>query len=101
MVFVLPDERDGLASVEAKMAQMDMKQLDQRLRSVEIQVEIPKFRLEESLELVDILQQVRSFILSLSPILSLSFMFSLSLSLIPSSLSLYHNKGTMQNSIPC
>ncbi|KAK3886863.1 hypothetical protein Pcinc_008976 [Petrolisthes cinctipes] len=58
MVFVLPDEKEGLQSVESKMAEMNLKEIDQRLRSVEVKVTIPKFKLEESIELVDTLKQL-------------------------------------------
>ncbi|KAK7078282.1 hypothetical protein SK128_018260 [Halocaridina rubra] len=51
MVFVLPDKRDGLADVEAKLAQTDFSELDNRMRDIEIEVTIPKFKLEESLDL--------------------------------------------------
>ncbi|KAK4318790.1 hypothetical protein Pmani_010213 [Petrolisthes manimaculis] len=58
MVFVLPDEKEGLQRVESKMAEMNLKEIDQRLRSVEVEVTIPKFKLEESIELVDTLKQL-------------------------------------------
>lgn len=65
-MLVLPKEREGLARVESQMAQMDMKQLEQGLYIDKVLVKIPKFKLEESLDLVGTLQQVSSISLSLS-----------------------------------
>nr|AHI48498.1 serine protease inhibitor [Penaeus japonicus] len=56
MVFVLPNKRDGLAEVEAKLADTDLYAIDRGLHSVEVEVSLPKFKLEESLELVEYLQ---------------------------------------------
>jgi len=56
MVIVLPDEVDGLATVEAKLANMDLNTLDKRMGSIKVEVTLPKFKLEESLELVPHLQ---------------------------------------------
>lgn len=59
MVFVLPNKRDGLAEVEAKLADTDLYAIDRGLHFVEVEVSLPKFKLEESLELVEYLQGVR------------------------------------------
>merc|ERR1712179_885069 len=56
MGIVLPDEGDGLATVEAKLANMDLNTLDKRMGSIKVEVTLPKFKLEESLELVPHLQ---------------------------------------------
>lgn len=58
MVFVLPTERDGLAKVEAKLATTDLNELDKKLRKAEVEVTIPKFKLEEACNLVDDLSKV-------------------------------------------
>lgn len=58
MVFILPNKRDGLAEVEAKLASADLYAIDNGLHSVEVEVSLPRFKLEESLELVDYLQVV-------------------------------------------
>lgn len=59
MVLVLPDSREGLSGVEAKLAQMDLLNgLDGNLGRDKIQVSIPKFKLEESLDLVAHLKDV-------------------------------------------
>nr|AHC06147.1 serpin 3 [Penaeus monodon] len=56
MVFILPNKRDGIAEVEAKLASADLYAIDNGLHSVEVEVSLPRFKLEESLELVDYLQ---------------------------------------------
>lgn len=58
MVFVLPDSRDGLAEVEKKLVQRDLKELHKKLREVEVEVSLPKFKLEESLDLVETLSKM-------------------------------------------
>lgn len=57
--MVLPDSREGLSGLEAKLAQMDLLNgLDGNLGRDKIQVSIPKFKLEESLDLVAHLRDV-------------------------------------------
>lgn len=58
MVFVLPDKRDGLVEVEAKLATTDLNNIDKKLQRVKVEVCIPKFKLEESLDLVDHLKEM-------------------------------------------
>jgi len=56
MVIVLPDEVDGLAAMEDKLATMDLNTIDKRMGSIKVEVTLPKFKLEESLELSPVLQ---------------------------------------------
>ncbi|XP_045137356.1 leukocyte elastase inhibitor B-like isoform X2 [Portunus trituberculatus] len=58
MVFVLPDKRDGLAEVEGKLAKTDLSELHRKLREVEVEVTLPRFKLEETLDLVDTLKEM-------------------------------------------
>lgn len=58
MVFVLPEERDGLGGVEAKLATTNLAELDKKLREAEVEVTIPRFKLEETLDLVEKLKEV-------------------------------------------
>ncbi|XP_042204582.1 leukocyte elastase inhibitor-like isoform X2 [Homarus americanus] len=58
MVFVLPEKRDGLVEVEAKLAAADLNEIDKKLMKEEVHVYIPKFKLEESLDLVDHLSEM-------------------------------------------
>lgn len=58
MVIVLPNERDGLAGVEAKLADMNLSELGKNMHEIEVEVTIPKFKLEETLDLIETLQEV-------------------------------------------
>jgi len=58
MVIVLPDEVDGLATVEDKLATMDLNTIDKRMGSIKVEVTLPKFKLEESLQLKSYLQEM-------------------------------------------
>lgn len=58
MVFVLPDKRDGLAELEAKLATVQLLNIDKDLKQIKAEVTIPKFKLEESLDLVDHLTEM-------------------------------------------
>lgn len=58
LVIVLPNERDGLAALEAKLATTDLNEIDKKLRELEIEVTIPRFKLEGSFDLVDTLRKV-------------------------------------------
>ncbi|XP_068202286.1 leukocyte elastase inhibitor-like [Palaemon carinicauda] len=53
MVIVLPKERDGLAALEEKLATANLNELDKKMYNVEVEVTLPKFKLEESLDLGD------------------------------------------------
>lgn len=57
MVIVLPDERMGLAEVEKKLAGVEFKNLT-KSRPVEVEVSLPRFKLEYSQNLVEILSEV-------------------------------------------
>ncbi|KAK8382335.1 hypothetical protein O3P69_015334 [Scylla paramamosain] len=58
MVFVLPDKRDGLAEVESKLATTDLSELHRKLHEDEVEVSLPRFKLEETLDLVDTLSKM-------------------------------------------
>nr|XP_053640516.1 serpin B6-like isoform X4 [Cherax quadricarinatus] len=58
MVFVLPDKRDGLAEVEANLANVDFSKIDKNLPKDEVEVTLPKFKLEESLDLINHLNEM-------------------------------------------
>uniref|UniRef100_W6MET4 Serpin-like-4 protein n=1 Tax=Pagurus bernhardus TaxID=174397 RepID=W6MET4_PAGBR len=50
MVFVLPDQREGLAGLEVKLSQMDLlSSLGQDMRTTKVEVTLPRFQLQEHL----------------------------------------------------
>lgn len=59
MVIVLPNEKDGLNSIEEKLSLVDFEALKNKM-PVKVCVTLPKFKLEETLKLVPILQSVCS-----------------------------------------
>lgn len=59
MYIVLPNERDGLNELEKSLASQNFDTLTSNVvLEEEINVVIPKFKLEETLELVPILKSV-------------------------------------------
>ena len=60
MIILLPKEKDGLANLEAKLANVDLLKLDQRTASVKVAVTLPKFKIEQKFSLVNHLKMVRN-----------------------------------------
>ncbi|KAA0201911.1 hypothetical protein HAZT_HAZT004889 [Hyalella azteca] len=58
LVIVLPDKRTGLAKVERKLQGVDLRELFDSGRKVEVEVTIPRFKMEYSEDLVAPLQAV-------------------------------------------
>ncbi|XP_047476918.1 leukocyte elastase inhibitor-like isoform X2 [Penaeus chinensis] len=55
MLIVLPLERDGLSEIEAKMADMDLGDLEKAMCSCKIAVSLPRFKMLETIHLTDLL----------------------------------------------
>nr|AQM58442.1 venom serpin-like protein 1 [Pristhesancus plagipennis] len=55
MVIILPNKIDGLNEVENKLATINLNEVLSGLHSVTVNVKIPKFKLESTIELKDIL----------------------------------------------
>jgi len=55
MVFVLPTKEDGLAEVEAKLADASMDDLLAGLKELRVDVTIPKFKIEQEMQMKDVL----------------------------------------------
>jgi serine protease inhibitor len=58
MVFVLPNKEDGLAELEAKLATTSMDSVLTGLNEVRVEVTIPKFKIEQEINLKDVLNKV-------------------------------------------
>jgi len=58
MVVVVPDAIEGLPEIEARFADLDLNQILKEGRKREIILTMPKFKLEQTIELNDILQKV-------------------------------------------
>lgn len=58
MVLVLPNKVDGLKQLEAKLANKDIESLVEDLTYTEVEVTIPKFKVEYGIELANSLKNV-------------------------------------------
>jgi serpin B len=58
MVILLPNEIDGLAALEQKLPELDLKEILHRMRREEVEVSLPKFKLEKFIDLNDALKKV-------------------------------------------
>lgn len=60
MMFLLPDDKNGLAALEAKLATVDLSNLTSGFTLSKIVVQIPRFRIEFDTELAQALKKVES-----------------------------------------
>lgn len=58
MVLIVPNEIDGLKQIEEKLVRFDLNKLTENTQSAEVNLHMPKFKLEESLQLVEPLKKV-------------------------------------------
>lgn len=58
-IVVLPNKRDGLSLLEAKMKEYDITKLTQQLYRQEVEVTLPKFKIEYEVNLNNVLKKVR------------------------------------------
>lgn len=59
MLIILPNQRNGLKALEAKLATVDVATLANQLYTAEVNVALPKFKIESKIELNDVLKEVR------------------------------------------
>lgn len=62
MLFILPFERDGLKHVEENIHNFDFQNYKRSLSNFEVDVAIPRFKIESEINLSDILKKVRKHI---------------------------------------
>jgi len=58
MFIILPHDIDGISELEKKLAGVDLSKILTHLPELEVEVSIPKFKLEETTDLNDILTEV-------------------------------------------
>lgn len=58
MMIILPNSRTGLSTLEGKLSQFDFGEISKKLYSQEVNVEIPKFKIEFDISLNEPLQKV-------------------------------------------
>lgn len=59
MVIILPNERTGLAALEKKLSNVDLSTITNGSASVEVEVSLPRFKIESTIDLKDTLSAVR------------------------------------------
>jgi len=63
LVIILPKKKTGLAELEKQLATKQLKELLERSKNTEVDVYLPKFKVETTLDLEDHLSKVKSNIL--------------------------------------
>lgn len=70
MFIILPNKRTGLPRLEEQLKDVDLKNLTAKMHRSEVEVSIPKFKIEFEVSLVDALKKVieMQFHTSMSPL---------------------------------
>lgn len=58
MVVILPDDIEGLSALEAKLETVDLSEKIRYMEEPTVTVALPKFKMEETMELNEILKSV-------------------------------------------
>lgn len=58
MVILLPDEKDGLRNLENNLSKIKINELLQKMDKFKVNVKLPKFKIEQSIDLNDVLIRV-------------------------------------------
>jgi serpin B len=59
MIILLPNQKTGLANLEAKLDQIDLAELTSKMNQKEVNVYLPRFKIEFKVQLNDHLSKVR------------------------------------------
>ncbi|KAF5269269.1 hypothetical protein FQR65_LT02570 [Abscondita terminalis] len=58
MVIILPNKRDGIDDLEKKLVNVDLSKLTHGMRTVEVEVSLPKFKIETTMDLKSVLTKM-------------------------------------------
>ncbi|KAK4879302.1 hypothetical protein RN001_007448 [Aquatica leii] len=58
MVIILPNQRDGIDNLEKKLADVDLSNITEGMRSMEVEVSLPKFKIETTMDLESVLTKM-------------------------------------------
>lgn len=58
MIILLPDEKDGLKTLENNLSKINLLDISRKMRRYHVTVKLPRFKLEQSLDLAEILSNV-------------------------------------------
>lgn len=64
-VVILPNTRDGLPALEMKLTNYDLKEITKLMHITEVDVTLPKFKIDFELDLNDILKEVKNIIMQM------------------------------------
>lgn len=60
MVIIVPDKYDGLNELVKKIENFDDKKIDEYKKYVDVMLHLPKFKIESTIPLENVLQKVRT-----------------------------------------
>lgn len=58
MIILLPDEKDGLKNLENNFSKIKLHELVEKTSKYEVNVKLPRFKIEQSLQLEEVLSNV-------------------------------------------
>lgn len=58
MIILLPDEKDGLKNLENNFSKIKLHEISNKMSKYKVTVKLPSFKLEQSFELENTLQNV-------------------------------------------
>lgn len=61
MIIILPNKRNGIAELEQKLVDVDLTKITENMYKPEVEVSLPKFKIETTMELKGPLSEVRFF----------------------------------------
>jgi serpin B len=61
MFIILPNEKNGIGNLEKKLATMNLTDISKNMWSTEVNLALPKFKIEETIDLKDALTKVCNF----------------------------------------
>lgn len=61
MMILLPDAKDGLKNLENNLSKIKLHEISDKMTQYHVTVKLPRFKLEQSLDLADTLSNVSIF----------------------------------------
>lgn len=61
MIILLPDAKDGLQELENNFSKINLHDISKKMTQYHVTVKLPRFKLEHSLQLEDVLSNVSKY----------------------------------------
>lgn len=61
MIILLPDAKDGLKNLENNISKIKLHKLVEQMSKYDVNVKLPRFKIEQSLQLEEVLSNVSMF----------------------------------------